>query len=225
MRADVRRILFTFGSLLACGSAMASPVTINASASGWYADSGFHTSNNPNYAVGFDGASLYNDFFTFDLSSLSGPISSATLRLSTFLVSSAFPSETVSFFDVFTSIPVLTADQVRPDIYSDLGSGTLFGSRTYFPADSFQVRDVALNAAAIAAINAAAGGGFAIGGSIVTLNGQGVEEFVFGNSGQFVQQLIVEAEAVPVPEPSSLFLLGTGLLAGVRRWRRRQQTA
>ena len=150
------------------------------------------------------------------------------MRLSTFLVSSAFPSETVSFFDVFTSIPVLTADYVvlvRPDIYSDLGSGTLFGSRTYFPADSFQVRDVALNAAAIAAINAAAGGGFAIGGSIVTLNGQGVEEFVFGNSGQFVRQLIVEAEAVPVPEPSSLFLLGTGLLAGVRRWRRRQQTA
>jgi hypothetical protein len=54
---------------------------------------------------------------------------------------------------------------------------------------------------------------------VTTLSGAGAEEFIFGfsNSAGDTRQLILEV----VPEPASMALLGTGLLMGAYKARRR----
>src|SRR5437667_9896271 len=67
--------------------------------SGWYdqtnTDTGFHDSTNPNYIVGknestpFDG-SVFHDFWVFDISRLTGPVSSASFTVQSFTVATSF---------------------------------------------------------------------------------------------------------------------------------------
>jgi hypothetical protein len=78
---------------------------------------------------------------------------------------------------------------------------------------------VPLSAAAVSAINAVAGGDFALGGTLTSLSG-GASEFLFGGSlgAQFTSQL-----TVTLPEPSAIVLQVTSalalvLLVRIRRW-------
>jgi hypothetical protein len=65
--------------------------------------------------------------------------------------------------------------------FADLGTGTVYGSRIYTPADSGTNQAIALNDAALAAINPNTP--FGAGGRITTLSGQmAVDEYVFGSS-------------------------------------------
>src|SRR5690349_16724413 len=52
---------------------------------GWWSDTSFNQNGNTNYITGslFDGATKFNDFFVFDLSQLTGTVTSATLTLDT----------------------------------------------------------------------------------------------------------------------------------------------
>ena len=82
-------------------AANAAIVTLKAVDSGWYSDFGQHFEWNPNYAEGFDSNNQLRNFFVFDLSSVVGTISDATLHLNSGAVGGI---DTYSLFDVSTDI-------------------------------------------------------------------------------------------------------------------------
>jgi hypothetical protein len=173
---------------------------------GWYDITGLHSASNPDYIVGLCGSSdscnggndVLNDFFTFHVAP--GTYTSATI--SAYLPNpgsgmSAFycncSSLTYQLWDVSTPIGILQASNSgQTGIFNDLESGTFFGSVVVTSADQGTQILVNLNAAGLASLNAAAGGDWAVGGSI------------YGAQS---------------PEPGTLILLGSGILglAGVLR--------
>jgi len=160
---------------------------LDAVSSGWYSSAGQHYSTNANYIVGNclpatcdggDGVTLYNDFFVFDLSGVSGPINSAILSIANPSAADnldpPFPSNgfggapaIYSNWDVSTPIATLIADATgATGIYADLGSGVLYGIRGVDASTNGTQVMISLNGAALAAIQNAEGGEFAIGGTL-----------------------------------------------------------
>ena len=95
----------------------------------------------------------------------------------------------------------LSASQVgRTDIFTDLGTGTVWGSHTFSSADSNQVISIPLDAAAIAQIQIDAGLGhsFQLGGTLSSFSGiSGQYEFVFGATGWQWQCTIINCNNGP----------------------------
>ena len=213
----MRRILVF--ALLACGSASLSfagsiffssngganvQLILNGGApidsfdSGWYTNSGTHNPTNDNYITGLCtgcGGETFRSFFVFNIPS-EILITSAVLNLNTFTYDSLLASETLDLFDVSTSLASLLAGTGGLGAYDDLGSGATYGSRVYTAPDGGLFRTITLNAAAIAAIQAASDG-----------------------SGSFVMGGALADQAVPEPSAILLLSLPLGLLA----WRRRRK--
>lgn len=194
-----RRIVYAL--VIACSAFIPAPVTradtvvtLNAVDSGWYRPEGLHNADNDNYLAGHVGAAgdLHN-FFVFDLSSVRGPIKSATLRVlnPTLGYESVDPSETYATFDVSSDITELIANQTtRSDIHFDLGTGASYGSVEIFdPSNNFVVA-MALNGNALANLNLSRGL-FAIGGALTTLRGQDFEYVFGGSDGGSLRQLVL----------------------------------
>src|SRR5262249_28925503 len=151
--------------------------------SGWWNSTGSHDQSNDNYITGQTLGNQYHDFFVFNLAGVHELIVGAQLRLTNPLYSSPDATETYSVFDVSTPIAALSArGSGRTDIFTDLGTGSDFGSQTVSSADNGQVVTVNLSPAALARLNAAAGGQVALGGALTTLAGS-VDQFLFGFSG------------------------------------------
>ena len=154
---------------------------LNAISTGWYDQTGYHDSANPNYIAGLCGSSdacdggdlIYNDFFVFDLSAVTGPIVSAALSLGQPAPNGYFGpagGSTYTNYDVATPISQLTADQSGATaIFNDLGSGTAYGSTVVGLSSVGAQVDIAINANGLAALNSAEGGQFAIGGAVTTI--------------------------------------------------------
>ncbi len=186
-------------------------VDIGDTASGNYDQNGGQTVGNEVYIAGLAGSSdiggddlVHRDYFTFDVSSLGGKVTAATLMLYNYAaglapfsdeplppgyVSSA-PSLPFALYEVDTSVAALLNSTDAPSIYAALGSGALLGSTTVSAADDGAFVDVTLDSRAIADINK--GGTFELGGA-----------------------------AVPEPTTLSLFGLGAAGLAALRRRRSR----
>jgi hypothetical protein len=190
-----------------------STVTLNATNTGWWSTgtAGYldRIPSNPNYIVNYSEDSFFgktNDFFVFDLSQLgSGQITDAYLSIGNPPVGIyGFPyggywspnlTEQLYFYDVSTDIDaIVTGSGHNLDIFNDLGSGILYGSRTVSAADNGTQVIIDLNENGINSLNSALGEKWAIGGTL---------------------------SPSAVPEPTSLLLLGTGLgvigLAALRR--------
>jgi hypothetical protein len=127
-----------------------------------------------NYQAGFDGfnnnpLSEVRNFFAFDLSSLTGPITSATLTIPSnpfgigYENTSGSASITYTNFDVSTPIDDLDDGTNGLSTFADLGSGVKLGSTLIGPDDL--VTTVTLDPAALEDIASAEGQDFAIGGS------------------------------------------------------------
>jgi hypothetical protein len=214
-------VLFPLASLANAGT-----VTLSAIDSGWYKSDGTPSSSaNQNYLAGTTGDGLleYRDFFSFDLSSVTAPIISAQLRAYSPSVTvagdlgnsftSPSASDTYDLFDVSTQVATLSARTGGAAVFTDLGSGTVYGMHLFTTADNGTVVSIPLNAAAIAALNGAHGL-FAFGGADVTVVLGGARDNVFAFTagplgGSIVsnttRQLVLQT-AQTTPEPSTSVL-------------------
>lgn len=186
------------------------PVFDGAAGSGWYDQTGFHDDLNPNYIAGICGSddSCFGDnldrhnYMVFGGASLGGAtILSATLNLTnpscpSCGYQSANATETFTLWDVTTELFALMAPNVGAvGTYADLGSGVSLGSKVMSAADNGTLVSIALNAAGLAYLSANIETATAFGGAVDT--------------------------TAPIPEPTTMLLLGSGLV-GLAAWKRRQ---
>jgi hypothetical protein len=167
--------------------------------SGFYWDTGAHTPGN--YAAGWfkgDPGGELRDYFVFDLSNVAGKITDATLRLSTappgyIVYKSPDPSETYSLFAVTTPVATLAAGTAGASAFTDLGSGTVYGSLVATPSLG-EFADIELEQAGRDAL-LEADGEIAFGGAITTLTKGSSDEFLFNStSASLVRRLILTIE-------------------------------
>jgi hypothetical protein len=218
LKSLVVGVLFAVASVC---SAQASVFNLLAFGQGWIrqdgAGNGSFASNNfiaGNCGANDCGIGEFRNFFRFDVSSISGPISSAVLKLNT---SNVQPEQAATVGYSISSTSSLT--------FADLGTGTLFGSRNYTNADDFTVQSIALNGAGLAAL-LAGGTDFIISGRVTspTLFGPSeANQFVFGSS--FGGAELVVTTGVPEPSTWAMMLIGFAGLAFATRRKVRLQTA
>ncbi|KAH0534185.1 hypothetical protein FGG08_007232 [Glutinoglossum americanum] len=190
---------------------------------GWYDSVGSHTTTNENVIVGItDAGTVHRNWFVFAIPS--GTYTSATIafQLKPFAPSgfglagqyqSTDPTETYEMFDVNTSTASLIGGTGGVAAYNDFGTGTSYGSRVFSAADNNTTVIFTLNASALADINSAAGGNFAIGGVLQTATANGQTLFSFSaTTGELSSSSLVLSAASVVPEPGTLALLGLGML-------------
>jgi hypothetical protein len=239
-----RGVLLLLCAAAAAAATPADAATVVSYERGWYESTGVHLVGNDNYFAGRQDETPFDEkrnFFVFDLSGFSS-ITSATLEL---LVGPTPPfdsiisiggTETYTLFDFGGSISDLTGGTGGVLAYTDLGTGTSYGSIVVTDgADEGTVISITLNAAGIAAANAAAGGDFAIGGAITSLLAAPppwADEYVFGFTGSGDPsdgntRLIVEGTPAnaAVPEPASLVVFGTLFSVGAIAARRKRKKA
>ena len=174
-------------------------------------DQGITFSNTiANYAIGetfnvFSGqrplGPVVRSAVSFDLNSLSSPVTSAKLQLRKNLTNGD-PIETLGLFEVTTDINQLYKSDivsVSPEIFEDLGTGTSYGTFDVATlGDLREILEFELNEAAIAAINVASGDFFSIGLSLLSANPNNTNQaaeylFAFSNNTG-VQRLVLETE-------------------------------
>jgi hypothetical protein len=164
---------------------------------GWVAEDGSNPQGFGYIAGNCPGCSLinYHNWFVFDLSCATEPITSAylVLEMPTDGFWSVDPFETYTLFDVTTPLADLMSSQNDTAYYVDLGTGTSYGSVAVSESDEGGEVIVPLNAAGLAALNAALGGQVGIGGAITTLDADpGTGERAFRYSTNWAVRLVIE---------------------------------
>jgi len=154
---------------------------------------------NAAYAVGFAWEAPYElrNHFTFDLSSLAGESATgAVLVLRNGNTWSSGPGGLYRIREVVTEAEALNLRTARPQpVYADLGTGPVYGAKRIIePTATGPVVRIRLNDAGVAAINAAAGGFFSVGGRLTNRNvdeQRGYSILWISSSSYGVQRLLV----------------------------------
>jgi hypothetical protein len=134
---------------------------------GWHVGNGSsHTTTNDNTITGdYQGGS--NSYFVFTLDFTAHSIVTATLELELENYTSTDASEAMSFWDVSTDAATVEQTGASVPIYTDLMSGTTYGTGTLVAANLNQVVSSQLNIAAGNDIKAKLGQDFVIGVHLV----------------------------------------------------------
>ena len=192
-------------------------LTLNAIDSGWITAEGLHTTTNNNYIVGQSVVPIFppppppvpltefRDYFTFSLPSATPTIVGAELRLFNPVgYNSPDTNETYSLFDVasFTAADLdvnrTSENQTGKDIHTDLGNGTVYGTRVVSAADNNTTVVIPLNSNGLAALNAAIGSTISFGGALTTLAGTATQLMFGSTTGAVGQVQLVLQTATPV---------------------------
>ena len=190
-------------------------VVINSANLGWYNNLGNHTASNPNYFVGDNGVNFYRNFFVFNLPALSSQFVDAELLVNSYNNVSPSGVETYQLYDVTTSITVLTnSASGATNVYTDLGSGAVYGGRNVYVSESGFIASIPLNGSFLGAALANSSGRIALGGALTSLNPAPTVENLFGaSSGLPVDaQLWLGFLAAPASHP--FFVGGTPTYLG-----------
>jgi hypothetical protein len=217
-------VIVAAGCLLANSSSLAVNITLSTSEhqflsgtdnQGWWATNTNNFDSNDNY---FCGLSNYGhqdrSFFTFFVppSVIGYNVTFATL--SVIRGSSDDNIVEVRLFDVTTPADVLNLNTaINLSIFDDLGSGVSYGSKIV-PITTTHFWDpilIPLNSQAFVAIQASAGQFFSIGARLAD-ESQGV----FGGSGSYTAQLLIEMAPVPEPASTIIGIVGLGVLTAFR---------
>jgi hypothetical protein len=222
----------------ACG------VTLNAVDRGWYRSDGRHITDNENTFSGFASARRYHSYYVFDLASLAGTVDSAALHLELEQYTSFNSSLTFDLFDVTATAAQLNATYIQPDatgtlIHNDLGSGTIYATKSVTAANVGNILNIPLNMLAESAIEGQLGGKFAIGLSVQGPNSSPDYSLRFGDDDVLetiqLELSITPPEVLPedpppagptlaLPEPSGLLSwIGLNLCFAIRRRMRLRQ--
>lgn len=221
---NIRTVRQIFASALVsmgfglASSVQASSITLDWNDSGWYSDFGGHLVTNKNYVVRTNDNLNMRNYFVFDLSSVVGTITGATLKL-TNPQTSAISTATYTLYDYVGAISSLGTDTSNLGIYNDLGTGVVYGTQNDF---SSSLDSISLNSAALSALNSNHGL-FALGGALTSTSENFFETYGDSGSSTDVRQLVLTVSDSPaaVPEPGTLALAGLGLL-GISALRRRK---
>jgi len=170
---------------------------------GWWATDTRANDENDNYLVGecpdcAHPRSIYHNFFTFDLSALDRKVVAAKLVLRRYQSGGDF-IEIYGVFDVSTPAAKLNDNRgMNRRIWRDLGTGTRYGA---FPIrtqgiDAKLNVGLWLNGRAVADINAARGGFFSVGGTVLSASTTDDHfDVLFGRStGHGIQELRLYVE-------------------------------
>jgi len=196
--SDSLRVLRMAVGALPLGASCGKQYGLNATATGFYQDTGSHTAGN--YAAGWysGGPNELRDYFVFDISSVPGTVDSALLHLSSTVTgnssfSSPDASETFSLFAVSTAANTVSGGSGGIPVFTDLGNGTLYGSRVV-NSQIPKLVDISLNASGLAYLNGATSQ-VVFGGAITTLTKGASSERVFNSTNAtLTRQLIVTVE-------------------------------
>ncbi|MGI8679205.1 MAG: hypothetical protein ACR2LX_11055, partial [Jatrophihabitans sp.] len=199
----VSAVLVVAGStaVTSAASASATTSTLSASSQGWIKSDGTHFAGDRNYVVGNNGSNIgqFRDFFAFDLSSVVGAVTAATLTAPSggSCGGDGGSLATWALWDVTTPVATLNVGRSGGDTagqaaYADLGSGTSYGSSLISQANVSH--SVTLNAAGLSAIQAAEGTSITIGGTYA--EGPSVLDYLFGGLGSCTPTLSVTSSGV-----------------------------
>lgn len=215
-RALTRLAVF---AVLACGltAGSAHAATIQIVDRGWFNDLGEHTAGSQNAFFGRWTGRDYRAFMVFDLSTVTEPISGATLDLELESFWGNGASESFDVFDVSSDTSTFqnahaAGSATGTAIYADLGTGALYASMTATPGDVGTVLSFSLSAQATADMEAArtGTGSFAIGFVLTTAAGnQGLR---WGTNADFDSGTTLTSELVTAtPEPATAVMVGSCL--------------
>ena len=231
------RLLIGLSVVLGIASANAGTYTISTSLNqlqagvdnqGWLAETfGNNNPTNDNYFTGhFYVGGEHRSFFSFDLSGVSGTVTSATFNVRRY--DQSLTSLSIGLFDVSTPASTLITTRqglINPTVFADLGSGNGYGSFVVNNGLSTDILSFSLNANALTDINAVVGSGyFSIGAALLTqyqiMFGASNDEP--GNSGKTlnsIQELVLTTATVPEPSSIALSSISAAALM-INRWRK-----